>query len=102
VPTIMAETAPGWMQRTNNNQEVADLDDPAHWSRALGYVRKVVQRYADHKALDSWIAWNEASIEPRQTAGALRELQRFLRSRYRGAIENLNRAWYPPFRARAL
>ncbi|MCI8624498.1 MAG: hypothetical protein HFG26_12685 [Provencibacterium sp.] len=93
VPTLMAVSPPGWMRRTRGPQSVADLDDPSFWEGpARGYVRKAVERYAPHPALHSWILWNEPGRVPPDTPHARLAFQSFLKGKYEGEIEWLNRA----------
>lgn len=64
VVTLMGASPPGWMKLTRGLQETANPDDPVFWAASVAHVRKVVGRYKDHPALDSWILWNEPCRRP--------------------------------------
>ncbi len=93
VPTLMAVSPPGWMRAAPGPQSVADLNDPVFWHRALEYVRRVVTRYHDSTALDSWILWNEPSRAISPTEHAVRDWHSFLLNRYTN-IDALNARYF--------
>ncbi len=97
IPTLFAQSPPGWMRKTGGCQSVGDLDDAEYWERAMDYTRRLVTRWREHPALDSYIPWNEASMEVpvnERTLGLFRE---FLRSKYHGDIRLLNHNYYMQF-----
>lgn len=95
VPTLMAVSPPGWMRLTRGPQSTADLDDPSFWNGpAHDYVCSVVQHYAAHPALHSWILWNEPSRVPPDTPFARQAFQRFLMEKYDGDLAQMNARYY--------
>lgn len=94
VPTLMPVSPPGWMRITAGPQDVANLDDPAFWSRAMDYVARVAARYAQNPALHSWILWNEPSREITQNEHSMPRFREYLKELYGGDIERLNRLYY--------
>ncbi len=99
VPTPFAQCPPGWMRLTTNNQSVGDLEDPALWSAARDYLRRCVERWRDHPALDSWIVWNEASMNVPRTPATLGLFRAWLARRYGHDIARYNRQYYRQFTA---
>lgn len=96
VPTLMAVSPPGWMGLTNGLQEIADLDDPAFMDAALAHAHRVVTRYREHPALDSWILWNEPGRRPRpDSPHVIRAYQAYLADEY-GSVEAFNQSAYRP------
>lgn len=95
VPTLMAVSPPGWMRLTRGPQSIADLDDPVFWQgRAGNYVRTVVEHYACHPALHSWILWNEPGRALADTPHSRLAFQRLLNEKYHGRIDHLNALYY--------
>lgn len=94
VPTLMPVSPPGYMCISTGVQDIADLDDPVYWSKAMEYVRRTVQRYHASPALHSWILWNEPTRHIRKTEHSIRALREYLREYYAGDIEALNKLYY--------
>jgi beta-galactosidase len=92
VPTLMAQSPPGWMRVTNGSQAIGDVDDPGYWQSALAWTAEVALRYATHPALHSWILWNEASrvIEPDHPDAQV-AYRHWLRKRWENDIDAYNR-----------
>lgn len=98
VPTLMAETAPGWMHLTSSAQDAYDLDDSALWTSGLSYVDTVVQRYANHKALHSWVLWNEPSRSITLQPSNMGLYRTFLQQKY-PTIRQYNEKHYRTFQS---
>ncbi|MDD7986144.1 beta-galactosidase [Lentisphaera marina] len=96
VPTLWALTSPGWMRRVRSLQGIDDLTDKKFTDRAMDYVDRCVLRYANHPGLDSWIIWNEASLELVPEKKWQTQYRDFLSS-YHGSIEEYNRLSYHQF-----
>ena len=96
VPTLWALTSPGWMRRVRSLQGIDDLTDKNFTDRAMDYIDQCVSRYAKHPGLDSWIIWNEATLElvPEKKWEPL--YREYLKD-YHGSIENYNRLSYHQF-----
>ena len=94
VPTLMPVSPPGYMCISTGVQDIADLDDPVYWSKAMEYVRRTVQRYHASPALHSWILWNEPTRHIRKTEHSIRALREYLREYYAGDIEAVNNLYY--------
>ena len=94
VATLMSVSPPGWMRLTDGMQDVANLDDPELWSRSLRYIDHMVQRYAKHPALHSWILWNEPSRAlDRNDPQQQRAFSQFLQEKYTN-INALNECYF--------
>lgn len=92
VPTLMAQSPPGWMRVTDGSQAMGDVDDAAYWSKALAWAEQVVLRYAEHAALHSWILWNEPTrVISQQHPQAIRNYRAWLRETWDDDIEAYNR-----------
>ena len=92
VPTLMAQSPPGWMRVTDGSQAIGDVDDPAYWQDALAWSQVVVKHYANHPALHSWILWNEASRFIQQDhPEAQKAYREWLRERWDNDIAAYNR-----------
>lgn len=96
VPTLMSGSPPGWMRLTNSMQDLADLDDPSYKERAADYIANVVKRYRDHPALDSWVLWNEPTLQPGQGIHGRSSYIRYLRQVF-GSIDGYNAIGYKKF-----
>ena len=94
VPTLMPVSPPGYMCISTGVQDIADLNDPAYWTKAMEYVRRTVLRYRASPALHSWILWNEPTRHIRKTEHSIRALREYLREYYGGDIEAVNRLYY--------
>lgn len=92
--TIMAVYPPGWMHITDNYKVCGNLDDPEFWQRSQAYVRRVVERYHQSPALDSWIVWKEPARFISQNEHSMRGFRRWLSRAYQGDIRNLNAIYY--------
>lgn len=95
IPTLCAQTPPGWKQVAPHNQALCDLEDPVLWGMGLDYIRRVVSRYGQHAALDSWILWNEAGVFPPMNAAILAKLRSFMEILYAEDPKNFNKIYYP-------
>ena len=93
VPTAFSACPPGWMRRSIASQEVVDPWDPDLAPAAEQYLGRLVDRYADHPALHSWIVWNEAGMVVLPTPRAAERFHAFLQGFY-GTIEALNDRYY--------
>lgn len=91
VPTLMSVSPPGWMLRSGGVQAVANLEDPEVLREGERYIREVVGHWKDHPALHSWILWNEASRVPPSTPESLERHRAWLREKFRGDVEAMNR-----------
>ncbi|MEK0316699.1 beta-galactosidase [Cohnella sp. 56] len=96
VPTLMVVSPPGWLRMTDGPQGIANLDESAQRARMSVYIGAVVQRYARHPALHSWILWNEPSRKIRRGPQAMAAYAEYARSVY-GTIEAYNRISYWKF-----
>ncbi|MFW6271342.1 MAG: beta-galactosidase, partial [Bacillota bacterium] len=94
VPTLMSVSPPGWMRCSTGPQSPGDLDDRELWERSKIYIKKLVNRYKDAAALDSYILWNEASRVIKPNPNSMREFRKFLKKRYDGDIEKLNEVYF--------
>ncbi|MCC5845225.1 MAG: beta-galactosidase [Verrucomicrobia bacterium] len=97
VPTLMSVSPPGWTLRTGGPQSVADLEDPDFIRQSEHYIETVVNHWADHPALHSWILWNEASRIPPRTPAALRKFRDYLEARFAGDLAALNRTLFQTY-----
>lgn len=97
IVTLMGVSPPGWMKLTHGLQEAANLDDAVFWARGLDHVRRVVERYRNHPALDSWILWNEPCrrLDPRQPE-TLAAFRAHLERAYAGDAAAYNAAHFRP------
>ena len=57
------------------------------------YVRQCVKRYKDHPAMGQWLLWNEPYGKATRTEKALRHWREWLKNRFQGELEPLNRRW---------
>ena len=96
VPTLWSLTSPGWMRRVRSLQGIDDLTDKKFTDRAMDYIDRCVLRYGDHPALDSWIIWNEATLELVPEKKWEPRYREFLKE-YHGTIDNYNRLSYHQF-----
>ena len=67
--------------------------------RSKSYIKKVVERYKDSPALDSWWLYNEPSGNTHVDSFAVNEFKKWLKVKYR-AIDSLNKSWqsfFPSF-----
>lgn len=94
VGTLMAVSPPGWMRVSEGLQDVGNLDDPNYWRAALAYAGRVVERWRDAPALDSWILWNEPARSLQPTPETKQAFRAFLFAKYEGEIERLNHVHY--------
>lgn len=96
---IDSQAAPGWC-----------YDHPGVRRAAEGFMEQVARRVADHPAMLAWDLWSEPHIvqwgyfdflpQPAAFCYCHHTQERFrawLRRRYRGDLEALNRAWYRTF-----
>ena len=90
---LWAVNPPGWMNITQSFNDFGDLDDPVFWEDSLQMVRKVVERYHNSPALDSWIGWKEAERVIGRHPNSLRSFREFLKETY-GTVENFNRIYF--------
>lgn len=97
VATLSPATAPGYMKLTTASQDLANIDDPEVWDKAMAFVRETVRHYKGHAALDSWILWNEPSRGMGGSKDAKKALAAFIRARYQGDIRRLNRLYYQQY-----
>lgn len=65
---------------------------------AENYIRKVVLRYKDSPALDSWWLYNEPSGHADATEFAIEMFRKWLKNRYH-SIDSLNKNWHSYFRS---
>lgn len=93
VPTAFSTCPPGWMRRSIASQQVIDPWDPEVRVAGEGYLRRLVDRYAAHPALHSWIVWNEAGMVVEPSPAATTRFQAFLAQTY-GSIDRLNDRYY--------
>ena len=93
VPTLFYFTAPGWMKTVRSCQGIDYEWKDDFIKKADFYVDKVVSHYANHPALDSWIVWNEATLEMKINRIYEKEYQGFLK-KYHGSIEAYNKLSY--------
>ncbi|MEM6821612.1 MAG: beta-galactosidase [Verrucomicrobiota bacterium] len=96
VPTLHHESPPGWMKVTKNAQDRFDLENEEYVEAAYIYVTQVVQRYRNHPALDSWIAWNEACLHVPYVESIVPAFQEYAQEYY-GDIKAFNKVHYPQF-----
>ncbi|MGL6120445.1 MAG: hypothetical protein ACRC0V_08065 [Fusobacteriaceae bacterium] len=52
ISILECQSTSGWLRLTNG---AADIDDEKIWWKSKNYIRKVVERYKNSKAFDSWI-----------------------------------------------
>ncbi len=76
-----------------SNQQHGDVDDPAFAEAGREYLRRLVVRYREHPALDSWILWNEPGLNLKPNATNVEAFRSFLRDQYQ-TIESLNARYY--------
>lgn len=97
VVTLMGVSPPGWMKRTHGLQEAANLDEAELWARSLDHVRRVVERYREHPALDSWILWNEPCRRPDPAQPAtLAAFRVYLERAYAGDVSAYDATHFRP------
>ena len=96
VPTLFTLTSPGYMRRSASAQAVDDITDDDFTAKAMNYVDRVVRHYREHPALDSWILWNEASLDLKPHPRYQGLYSEFLRQHH-GSIDNYNKLSYQQF-----
>jgi beta-galactosidase len=64
--------------------------------KSVGYIKKVVERYKNSIALDSWWLYNEPSGYPNTDSFAIEEFQKWLKGKYL-KIDSLNKSWQSYF-----
>lgn len=65
-------------------------------SASMEYIRRVVDRYKNSPALDSWWLYNEPNGYPQATTFAVASFQEWLKSKYH-SIDSLNKKWHSFF-----
>ena len=95
IPTLFAQTPPGWWwsSRVGSCQDVVDLTEPGLRAAGHAYLERYVSRYARHPGLHSWIVWNEASMVVPVTPGTIRAYRTYLAETY-GTITAYNAVHY--------
>jgi beta-galactosidase len=97
IPTLSAESTPGWMKENLGFQEPRDIDNDAIWKQSLNYVRKIVERYHLSPALHSWILWNEPGYRVAHNDNGRRAYARYLATAYEDDIKFLNEVYASSF-----
>jgi beta-galactosidase len=91
--TLWAACPPGWMGITQYFQIFGDLDDPEYWSTALAMVKRVVERYHNHPALECWINYKEAQRPIGDNPNSRKVFKKYLKEYY-GTTEEFNKFHY--------
>jgi beta-galactosidase len=93
----MSVSPPGWMRCSSGPQDVGPLEDPDFVARSEDYLRRVVSRWWNSPALDSWILWNEPDRTIARTPATWRGYIAFIREYYENDIAEYNRGSFQQF-----
>jgi len=97
--TLTANSGPWHVGTPSVLHSHTGILDPGQREPMRRYVLQCVRRYARHPALGQWVLWNEPSGGRERTPETLRRWREWLRYRYAGDIEALNRRWRTGYRA---
>ena len=93
---VVATLTPNWGPEHRHylyaSQGGAITDTEARMAEARDYVARVVGRYKDSPALDSWMLMNEPGQRPAPDPLAVRRYGAWLKEKY-GSVARLNAAW---------
>ncbi len=92
VGTLTAQHGPPFRGWPYASQGAGIVDTPEHLDAARIYIQKVVRRYKDSGALDTWMLMNEPGEPPNGNPLAVIDFRAWLQKEY-GTIEKLNAAW---------
>lgn len=73
------------------------LDEPTYREKALAFIARATRRYADHPATAGWMVWNEPGISPCYCPVTASRFSGWLKNRYDGRLDELNRLWGSEF-----
>ncbi len=68
-------------------------DTPVFRDRAFAFMTRTIQRYAEAPALFAWMTWNEPASPLCYCPHTVARFQAWLRKRYAGDLDVLNRLW---------
>ena len=96
VATLTAHHGPPHRGYAYRSQGSRIVDTPERLVEAEDYVGRVVSRYANSPALDTWMLMNEPGQAPSPDPLAVARFRDWLKAKY-GAVEKLNAAWLTAF-----
>jgi hypothetical protein len=91
--TLTANSGPAWLGTPGMLHSFTGFLEASQREVVERYIRACVSRYVGHPALGQWILWNEPAGGGDRTPETLGRWREFLRERYAGDLDGLNRRW---------
>ena len=97
IATLTAHHGPPHRGFWYRSQGASIIEDEAQLEPAEVYIKKVVERYKNHPALDTWMLMNEPGQAPAPHPLAMQRYRKWLKKKYE-SIEQLNALWLTDFK----